>query len=541
MKLALAQISIKTGDIKKNTARIKEIWSKHQAVDIVVFPELCVSGYPLEDLVENRTFLEHCAVAIKDIIDFSKNMESAALVSAPMVDDKRIHNALFLIEKGKVVAKIYKTHLPNYSVFDEKRNFKPGRNNKVVTFRNKKLGLLICEDAWGFRLPEKLAANGAEILISVNASPFDVRKARKRDKLASRITSKSSLDLVYLNMFCAQDGIVFDGGSFIMRKDGSYLLEPRFWKEQVIEIDTSAEDKIASSELSQEEQIYDALILGLREYVANNGFEKLLIGVSGGIDSAFVTQLAVDAVGADMITAVRMPSQYSSDHSLKDAQEVCDSLGVKCYILPIHNVVHTGLDSLKEALNVDLIQLAEENIQARMRGTLLMGISNHTGALLLSCGNKSEYATGYATLYGDMNGGFAPIKDVYKTQVYTLAKWRNKNIPSLALKQDNGKIPEHSIYKAPSAELAPNQKDQDTLPPYDVLDQILYELIELDRDPESLEEDTRFEIKTVKAVHKMLRQNEYKRKQAAIGTKISEKDLAKDRRYPITNLFRSNV
>ena len=468
-------------------------------------------------------------------------MSSAALVSAPIVDDKRIHNALFLIEKGKVIAKIYKTHLPNYSVFDEKRNFKPGRNNKVVTFRNKKIGLLICEDAWGFRLPEKLAATGAEILISVNASPFDIRKALKRDKLAARITSNASLDLVYLNMCCAQDGVVFDGGSFIMRKDGSYLLKPMFWKEEVVEVDTSSEENMSSAELSKEEQMYNALILGLREYVVNNGFEKLLIGVSGGIDSAFVTQLAVDAVGADMITGVRMPSQYSTDHSLKDAQELCDALGVKCYVLPIHNVVHAGLDSIKEVMNVDVTQLAEENIQARMRGTLLMGMSNQTGALLLSCGNKSEYATGYATLYGDMNGGYAPIKDVYKTQVYTLAKWRNKNIPTLALQKEVGKIPEHSIYKAPSAELAPGQKDQDTLPPYDILDQILYELIELDRDPESLEEDTRFEMKTVKAVHKMLRQNEYKRKQAAIGTKISEKDLAKDRRYPITNLFRSNA
>ena len=237
MKLALAQITIKTGDVKTNTARIKEIWSKHQAVDIVVFPELCISGYPLEDLVENKTFLEHCDVAVKDIISFSKSMSSAALVSAPIVDDKRIHNALFLIEKGKVIAKIYKTHLPNYSVFDEKRNFKPGRNNKVVTFRNKKIGLLICEDAWGFRLPEKLAATGAEILISVNASPFDIRKALKRDKLAARITSNASLDLVYLNMCCAQDGVVFDGGSFIMRKDGSYLLKPMFWKEEVVEVE----------------------------------------------------------------------------------------------------------------------------------------------------------------------------------------------------------------------------------------------------------------------------------------------------------------
>lgn len=538
MKLALAQIALKTGDVRHNLAKLKQIWSENQECDLVVFPELCISGYPLEDLVENKTFLQHCKQSLADIISFSKNMKSAALISAPVLDDGKVHNALFLIEGGKILSKIFKSHLPNYGVFDEKRNFKAGRNNRIVEFRGKKLGLLICEDAWGLHLPEKLADMGAELLISVNASPYDIRKAVKRDKLAQRIIAKSGLDLVYLNMIQAQDGIVFDGGSFVMRKDGSYLLEPRFWSEEVIAVSMSGPD-IKSKTFSKEEQMYNALILGLREYINNNGFSKVLLGVSGGIDSAFVAQLTFDAIGKDAITAVRMPSKYSSTHSLSDAQKLCDHLGIKCITLPINDTVNSACSSLQSHVNIKAEGLTEENLQSRMRGTLLMAISNNTGALLLSCGNKSEYATGYATLYGDMNGGFAPIKDIYKTQVYTLAKWRNKNIPSLAYTQKLGAIPQESIYKAPSAELSPGQLDQDTLPPYDALDQILYELIERDHDPETLSEDERFEDHTVRRVHNMLRATEYKRKQAAIGTKISERSLSKDRRYPITNLFRS--
>ncbi len=535
MKLVMAQIGFKTGDLKGNLVRTIKVWDEYEGnTELIIFPELSLSGYPLEDLVENPGFLDHCEQTLADLLDISASRKTAIVITHPMRDGKKVHNALMLIEAGKIVAKIYKSHLPNYGVFDEKRNFKAGRNNNIINWHGKKIGFLICEDAWGLRIPEKLVAQGAEILISINASPYDVSKAATRHNLASRIVVKNKISLVYVNLFGAQDGIVFDGGSFIMDKIGAYIVEPTHWKE--LSIASDLQSITYAKEFTMHEDIYNALIIGLRSYVVDNGFKKVLVGISGGIDSAFVATLAVDALGADNVELVKMPSKYSSKHSIEDADDLAKALEIKPIILPIQPSMDLLLSELNPHFNSKVADVTEENLQSRIRGVILMALSNKNGALLLATGNKSEYACGYATIYGDMCGGYAPIKDIYKTQLYELCMYRNSNVPSLSLFKKLNIIPENSILKSPSAELAPNQLDTDNLPEYSILDRVLYELVERNQSASNIIA-MGYDKEVVQKINKLLKNSEYKRKQAALGTKVSIRDLGKDRRYPATNKY----
>lgn len=535
MIFALAQIKVSLGAMKENLAKCLKAWDECEGeADLVVFPELALTGYPLEDLVENPDFLNACDKILQELIAISRYKETAIVLTHPIRDAKKVYNALLLIEAGKIVAKIYKSHLPNYGVFDEKRNFKPGRNNNIVLWRGKKIGFLICEDAWGLSIPEKLADQGAEILISLNASPYDLCKSEKRHKLASKIVQKNKIPLVYVNLFGAQDEVVFDGGSFILDVDGSYVVEPIFWQEQVVKSDMKS--KIVATKFTKHESAYNALILGLRSYIHDNGFKKAIIGVSGGIDSAFVAVLAADAIGPENVELVKLPSKYSSDHSREDAQELARFLGISSPTIEIQPSVDLLLETLTPYFKNPTPGVTEENLQSRVRGIMLMALSNKNGAILLSTGNKSEYACGYATIYGDMCGGFAPVKDVYKTHLYQLAEYRNNNIPSLAYVNKLNLIPQNSISKPPSAELSYNQLDTDSLPQYEILDKILYELIEQNQAIESIVA-MGYDRALVLKVHKMLKISEYKRKQAVLGTKISTRNLSKERRYPATNGF----
>jgi NAD+ synthetase len=536
IKLVLAQITVKLGDLKGNLEKITKVWDSYEnQAELIVFPELSLIGYPPEDLVENQGFLDACDQALTQLIKESKSRKTAIVLTHPIRERKKIYNTLHLIESGKIIAKIHKSHLPNYGIFDEKRNFKPGRNNDVVSWQGKKIGFLICEDAWGLRIPEKLTEQGAEILISLNASPYDLEKPAIRHKLANHIATKNKVPFVYVNLFTAQDGIVFDGGSFIMDKNGEYVIEPVHWKETLITSYLSS--VIYAEKFTTSAHIYNALIVGLRSYIEDNGFKKALVGISGGIDSAFVATLAADAIGPQNVELVKLPSKYSSDHSDKDANVLALALGIKPIKIPIQASVDGLLDELKPYFITKEADITEENLQSRVRGVMLMALSNKNGAILLTTGNKSEYACGYATIYGDMCGGFAPIKDIYKTQLYELCRYRNSTIPSLSHFEQLDIIPENSILKPPSAELAPNQLDTDKLPEYSTLDKILYELIERNQSISNIIA-MGYDSKLVQKIYNLFKTSEYKRRQSAIGTKISTRDLGKERRYPITNFYK---
>ncbi|MDF3047298.1 MAG: NH(3)-dependent synthetase [Candidatus Midichloriaceae bacterium] len=537
MIFTVAQTQLNLGAIGKNFSKCMEIWHEQDGKsDLIIFPELALTGYPLEDLVENLDFLKACDEVLQEILTRSCNLKSAIAITHPIRENKKIYNALLLIESGKILAKIYKSYLPNYGVFDEKRNFSRGRNNNIVEWRGKKIGFLICEDIWKDEIPAKLAAQGAEIFISLNASPYDIHKAKRRANLANRIVKNHKLPLIYVNSCGAQDELVFDGGSFIMNTEGKYIVSPSFWQEKIINSDFTKTVSSGFCEESTPASIYNALILGLRSYIINNRFKKAIIGVSGGIDSALVATIAADAVGPENLILVKLPSKYSSNHSILDAESLAKNLGVNPIHLPIQKSVDVVLAELSPHFGDVPSDITEENLQSRIRGIMLMALSNKSGAILLSTGNKSEYACGYATIYGDMCGGFAPIKDIYKTQVYDLCRYRNKNMPMLSCFEKLDVIPENSILKPPSAELSHGQLDTDTLPEYNVLDKILYELVENNQSIEAVVE-MGYNRELIIKIYKMLKISEYKRRQAPLGTKISIKNFSKDRRYPVTNQF----
>jgi NAD+ synthetase len=527
VKIKIAQINPKVGNLAGNTAKITNVLSQGTP-DIVVFPEMSLVGYPAQDLQLNLGFLKAVKTQINTLVKFSKDIESAFVIGAPVKSGKKIFNCALVIHKGKILKTIRKIALPNYSVFDEKRIFSSASSSVVFEFKNKKICILICEDLWEEKVVKKVQAQKPDVVISINASPFDIQKSSKRKELV-----KIGIPVVYVNQVGGQDDLVFDGGSFATNQSGEVILQAKYFEEDFLEINIYAKS-IAYQEKSDEEKIYSALVLGLRDYVNKSGFSKMLLGLSGGIDSALVAAIACDAFGSENVRSVRMPSQYSSEHSLDDAKDSADRLGCKLETIEIKNLFETFGVALEESFKNTQPDLTEENLQARIRGVLLMAISNKKGELLLATGNKSEYACGYSTLYGDMCGAFAPLKDVYKTMVYKLSNWRNKNIPTISLLQKLDVIPQSSITKPPSAELKPNQTDQDTLPPYDILDKILYHLIEEDLSVKEVIKKG-FDKKLVARTYKMLIAAEYKRNQAPLGTKVSVRDLTKDRRYPVIN------
>jgi NAD+ synthase len=534
LRIALAQLNPTVGAVNANLAKAREAIAGAAAADLVMFPELYIAGYPPEDLVLRRSFVAACKSAIETLALETANGPSV-LIGSPWTDNGKLYNAAILCAEGKIAGVRYKYDLPNYGVFDEKRVFAAGPAPGPIAFKGVRLGIPICEDIWTAEVCETLAETGSEILLSPNGSPFEGNKDDVRLNLAVARVVETGLPLVYLNQVGGQDELVFDGASFVVNADRTLALQMPMFEEHVTITEwRKTGDSWRMSEGAfaripeKEEETWKACVLGLKDYVDKNRFPGVVLGLSGGIDSAVVATMAVDALGPSRVHCVMLPYAYTSRDSLEDAEACAKALGVRYDVVPIKEPVEGFLSALKPLFNGTNRDITEENLQSRTRGTILMAISNKFGSMVLTTGNKSEMSVGYATLYGDMNGGFNPIKDVYKTAVYRLAAWRNTQ---------GHVIPERIITKAPTAELRENQKDQDSLPPYDVLDDIVSGLVENEMPVAEIVKRGHDEA-LVKRVQHMLYVAEYKRRQAAPGVKITRRNFGRDRRYPITNGFR---
>lgn len=519
-QIVLAQLNPTVGDLRGNFGKIRTVLKNHRSeADLVVFSEMITTGYPTDDLVLNPYFIDRIEHYVHELI---KEIEDLTVIlPTPWRMDGKLYNAALVIADGQIRHIVPKYHLPNYGVFDEKRIFTRAKEMPVpYNLNGTKLGIMICEDMWFDDVAQNLKEQGANILIVPNGSPFQTDILERRNHQASSRVKETGLPLVYLNQVGGQDELVFDGNSFAMDTKGNITDSFLAFEEHIALLD--GQSTVQSSE--ETETIYKAVTLGLRDYVQKNNFPGVVIGMSGGIDSALSAAIAVDAIGAENVHCVMMPSPYTSQESLDDAAKCSELLDVKLDTIPIEPAMTAFHDILDSNIDENNAGTTFENLQSRARGMILMALSNAEGKMVLSTGNKSEMAVGYATLYGDMCGGFNALKDLYKTQVYELSRWRNKQ---------GTVIPENIINKAPTAELKPNQTDQDTLPPYDVLDDILKHLIEHDTAPEKIPHDN----ETVMKVWRMLDIAEYKRRQAPPGVKITPKAFGRDRRYPITNGF----
>jgi NAD+ synthase len=544
LAIAVAQVNPIVGDVAGNAdkARRARATAAADGADLVVFPELYISGYPPEDLVLKPAFQVACRGAVEALARESAN-GPALIVGTPWVDDGRLYNAIALLEGGRIAALRFKVDLPNYGVFDEKRVFAQGPMPGPVTFRGVRLGVPICEDIWGPEPVECIAETGGEILIVPNGSPYRHGVRDQRLNVSVARIMEAQLPLLYVNQVGGQDELVFDGASFALQVDGALAAQLSSFREQVATTHWSrtaggwhCDGAIVPIEEGDQAD-YCACVLGLRDYVEKNGFPGIVLGLSGGVDSALCAVLAVDALGRARVRAVMLPYRFTSKASIDDAAFVAEALGIRCDRVPIASAVE-GLEATLAPLFKGLPRdVTEENLQARARGTILMAISNKSGAMVVTTGNKSEMSVGYATLYGDMNGGFNPIKDLYKTEVYRLSRLRNSWKPAWAHGPGGVVIPENVMTKAPTAELRENQTDQDSLPPYDTLDQILERLVEREQPLAEIIADG-FDRDTVMRVERMLNLAEYKRRQAAPGVKVTLRNFGRDRRYPIVNHFR---
>ena len=533
--IALAQLNPTLGAIKDNLARAREARREAPDADLILFPELFICGYPPEDLVLRPTFVAACRAAVEELAKDTVT-GPAVLIGLPWREGAHLYNSVALLANGKIEAVRHKFDLPNYGVFDEKRVFNAGPAPGPISFKGVRLGVPICEDIWTEETCETLAETGAEILLSPNGSPFERNKDDERLNLVVARVTETGLPMAYLNQVGGQDELVFDGASFVLNADRTLAWQMPMFEEQIALTEwVRGEDgwSCVPGEIlavpENEAETWKACVLGLRDYVLKNRFPGVVLGLSGGIDSAVVAAMAVDALGADRVHCVMLPYAYTSRDSLVDAEECAKLLGVRYDVVPIKQPVEGFLAALQPMFEGTSAGITEENLQSRSRGVILMAISNKFGSMVLTTGNKSEMSVGYATLYGDMNGGYNPIKDVYKTEVYRLASWRN----SLGYV-----IPERIITKAPTAELRENQKDQDSLPPYDVLDTILEGLVENEVPVDQIVKATGYDEALVRRIQHMLYIAEYKRRQAAPGVKITRRNFGRDRRYPITNAFR---
>ncbi|MDZ7314490.1 MAG: NAD+ synthase [candidate division KSB1 bacterium] len=573
LRIAAAQINAAVGDLEGNRRKILEILetAKKNNCLLVAFPELALTGYPPEDLVLRKHFVADQLRILQEIAAATEEM----VVVAGFVDqdDQFLYNSAAVLQKGRVQAVYRKIHLPNYSVFDEERYFEPGREPMVLQVDTVKIGLSICEDIWipAGVVESEAFQGGAPILLNISASPYSLGKIETRRRLLQSKAQLCQAYIVYVNLVGGQDELVFDGSSLFVSPDGEILQEAASFAEDLMFCDIALEaveekrkgnyfvnmaasfkspfaawktitlsSKIdrpvplpkatMKSIADDEEEIYQALVLGLQDYVRKNGFRKVVLGLSGGIDSALVAALAADALGAENVIGITMPSQFSSIGSVQDSKKLAENLGIQLLELPITKIFSSYLELLSETFKGLEPDITEENLQARIRGNLVMAISNKFGCLALTTGNKSEVSVGYCTIYGDMAGGFSPLKDVFKTMVYRLAEYRNR-------RAGFDLIPRAIIEKAPSAELRPNQTDQDSLPPYPLLDQILQKYIEQSKSVQEIVAEG-FDEETVRRVAKMVDMSEFKRRQAAPGIKITPLAFGKDRRMPITNLYR---
>ena len=546
LAIAIAQLNSTVGDIAGNAEKVRRARAEatSQGADLVVFPELFIAGYPPEDLVLKPAFQAACRAAVEALARETASGGPALLVGTPWLDGGKLYNAVALLDGGAIAALRFKVDLPNYGVFDEKRVFAPGPMPGPVNFRGVRLGLPICEDIWGEEIVECLAETGAELLLVPNGSPYWRQKGDVRLNIAVARVTEQGLPTVYVNQVGAQDELVFDGVSFGLHADCSLAFQLAAFQEAVVTTHWQrrgttwrCEDGPMVAAVEAERADYAACVLGLRDYVNKNGFPGVVLGLSGGIDSALCAAMAVDALGSERVRCIMMPYKFTAQESLDDAAACAKALGVRYQILPIAPAVEGLEAALAPAFTGLPRDVTEENLQARARGTILMAVSNKFNVMVVTTGNKSEMSVGYATLYGDMNGGFNPIKDLYKTEVFRLSRLRNGWKPEGAMGPDGPVIPDNIITRPPTAELRENQKDEDSLPPYTVLDPILERLVERE-EPISAIVAAGFDRDTVMRVERMLNIAEYKRRQAAPGVKVTLKNFGRDRRYPITNRFR---
>jgi NAD+ synthase (glutamine-hydrolysing) len=558
IRIAGAQKSFPVGAIQKNKQTILDCFeaAEEKEADILIFPELALTGYPPEDLLLRESFVGKNFAVLEELAEFSSSTSGVVGFVDRNLDDNHtdkqkrdIANAAAIIQNGDVKGIYHKCFLPNYSVFDEARYFAKGNNpGNVFWYEDIGIGISICEDIWIEDGPSsQQVENGASLIININASPYDQNKSDLRKELVVNQAKKLGVPIIYLNMVGGQDELVFDGGSFVVDGKGEILYQAQQFEEEIFYIDLDLEVKeqpkgpileirqkgselnpLQSAQLlSKNESLYSALKLGLFDYVSKNNFEKVLVGLSGGIDSALTATIAVDALGSNNVVGVALPSKYNTEESLVDARLLAENLDIEFKVIEIEEIVNIFRNTLKESVNDELGPITDENIQSRVRGNILMALSNQTGAMVVSTGNKSEMAVGYSTLYGDLAGGFALLKDLYKTEVYNLANFRN-SISSV--------IPQNTIDKEPSAELRPDQFDKDSLPEYELLDEILRMYIEEDSSSEKIISKGIDENIVYDVLSKVDR-NEYKRKQVAPGVKLTEKAFGKDRRMPITNTY----
>jgi NAD+ synthase len=544
LKLAIAQLNPVVGDAAGNAEKARRARAQAAGADLVIFPELFIAGYPPEDLVLKPAFQAACRSAVEVLARETKDGGPAMLVGTPWMQDGKLYNAVALLDGGRITALRFKVDLPNYGVFDEKRVFAPGPLPGPVNFRGVRIGIPICEDIWKPGPVECIAETGGEILLVTNASPYRRGVVSERLNIAVPRVVESGLPLVYINQVGGQDELVFEGASFALNGDRSLAFQLPGFREEVAITEWQREGDAwkctagpQAPLLEADEADYSACVMGLRDYVEKNGFPGVVLGLSGGIDSALCAALAADALGPERVHCVMLPYKFTSRESLADAEGCAKAPHVRYDTIPIAPAVEGLEAALAAQFKGQKRDTTEENLQARARGTILMSISNKFGPMVVTTGNKSEMSVGYATLYGDMNGGFNPIKDLYKTEVYRLAALRNRWWPEGALGPAGVVIPENIFTREPTAELRENQKDQDSLPPYEVLDGILQRLVEHE---ESVAEIAAagFDVETVKRIERMLYSAEYKRRQAAPGVKVTLKNFGRDRRYPIVNKFR---
>jgi NAD+ synthase len=542
LRIALAQLNQRVGDLAGNADAMLEWRRRAGDADLVLYPELQLTGYPPEDLVLKPEFVRRTMEAAERLVDATTDGGPAMLFGVIHAESGANYNAFVLAEGGKVVGRTLKRELPNYGVFDEKRVFAPGPLPDPISFRGVKLGVPICEDIWLESVCAHLAQAGAELMLVPNASPYETDKDVRRQQLARDRVVITALPMAYLNRVGGQDELAFDGSSFVVNDDGQIAVQMPDWEEALTITEWvrasngwRCENGEKATLSAYPEDIYLAMMTGLHDYVADNGFPGVILGLSGGIDSALSAAVAVDALGADKVRCVMMPSKYTSAESLEDAAGCARLLGVN------HDVISIapGVDALGDMLpGID--GLAAENIQARLRMVTLMALSNQNGQMLLTTGNKSEMSVGYATLYGDMAGGYSVLKDAYKTTCFALSRWRNENRPRGALGPDGPVMPQRVIDKPPTAELRPNQKDEDSLPPYTLLDRILEGLVEKELSVKETAAATGADVATVAEIEKKLLRAEYKRRQAPPGVKLGSRNFGRDRRYPISNAFHTS-
>ncbi|NTJ42522.1 NAD+ synthase [Agrobacterium larrymoorei] len=547
LRIAVGQFNPTVGDVAGNLAKARDARADaaKQGADLLLLTELFISGYPPEDLVLKPAFLKSCLKAVEELAAETADGGPGVIIGLPRQGETGRHNSVALLDGGKIVALRDKVDLPNYGEFDEKRVFSEGSISGPYNFRGVRIGIPICEEIWNdIGVCETLAEAGAEILLVPNGSPYYRGKVDVRHQVALRQVIESGLPLIFANQLGGQDELVFDGASFGFNADKSLAFQMSQFEATLTVTDWKRTEKGWHCEHGPfshipegEEADYRACVLGFRDYVNKNGFKSVVLGLSGGIDSAICAAIAVDALGEERVRCIMLPYRYTSEESLKDAADCAKALGCRYDIVPIAEPVDGFTTALSDLFEGTEEGITEENLQSRARGTILMAVSNKFGSMVVTTGNKSEMSVGYATLYGDMNGGFNPIKDLYKMQVYAISKWRNGHVPPDVLGPSGEVIPENIISKAPSAELRPNQTDQDSLPPYPVLDDILECLVEQEMSVEEIVARGH-DVATVHRIEHLLYLAEYKRRQSAPGVKITKKNFGRDRRYPITNRFR---